>query len=301
MHQRSVFIRQSSTVCSFGSESWTILSPIEQRIKAKIEAVGTPLKDWDISINYGIKTGFNDAFIISGEKRKELIEQDPKSAEIIRPILRGRDIKRYGHEFADLWLINTHNGAKEKGIKSIYINDYPAIKKHLDKYYPELERRQDKGDTPYNLRNCAYIENFYKQKIVWAETIKEYFYSEKNFPRFSFDMQNIFLDKTSFMLVGNDLKFLLGILNSTIVEYYLRQTVVKLGAGSMGLAKIFLELTPIVKPTSAIKKSIENLVDEIIIAKEQSKYTKNLEREIDNLAYKLFDFDTEDIKFIESL
>ncbi|MDR1022811.1 MAG: class I SAM-dependent DNA methyltransferase, partial [Prevotellaceae bacterium] len=89
----SVFVRQSSSVCSFGAGSWVVLSPIEQRIKAKIEAVGTPLKDWDININYGIKTGFNEAFIISGEKRKELIEQDPKSEEIIRPLLRGRDIK----------------------------------------------------------------------------------------------------------------------------------------------------------------------------------------------------------------
>ena len=137
-----------------------ILSEIEQRIKAKIEAIGTPLKEWDISINYGIKTGFNDAFIINGEKRAELIAQDPKSAEIIRPILRGRDIKRYGYDFADLYLINTHNGVKEKGIKRIHIEDYPAVKAHLDLYYPQLEKRADQGDTPYNLRNCAYIEGF---------------------------------------------------------------------------------------------------------------------------------------------
>ncbi|GBU23863.1 hypothetical protein R83H12_00482 [Fibrobacteria bacterium R8-3-H12] len=165
-----VFVRQNSTNCSFNiNESWVILSPIEQRIKQKIEKIGTPLKDWDIQINYGIKTGFNDAFIISGEKRKELIKEDPKSDEIIRPILRGRDIKRYGYDFADLWLINTHNGIKEKGIKPINIDDYPAIKKHLDKYYSELEKRQDKGDTPYNLRNCAYTEDFFKQKIMYSE------------------------------------------------------------------------------------------------------------------------------------
>ena len=147
------------------SESWVILSEIEQRIKAKIEAVGTPLKDWDIQINYGIKTGFNEAFIINGEKRKELIAQDPKSAEIIRPILRGRDIKRYGYEFADLYLINTHNGVKEKGIKRINIEDYPAVKAYLDLFYPQLEKRADQGDTPYNLRNCAYIEENFLQLL----------------------------------------------------------------------------------------------------------------------------------------
>lgn len=149
---------QNAVLTGFSSDSWVILSEIEKSIKEKIEKIGTPLKDWDISINYGIKTGFNDAFIIDGKKREELIAADPKSAEIIRPILRGRDIKRYGYDFADLWLINTHNGIKEKGIKPINIEDYPAVKAHLDKFYPDLEKRADKGVTPYNLRNCAYIE-----------------------------------------------------------------------------------------------------------------------------------------------
>ncbi|MCK0205259.1 type II restriction endonuclease, partial [Ornithobacterium rhinotracheale] len=124
-----------------------ILSPIEQQIKSKIEKIGIPLKDWDIQINYGIKTGYNDAFIISGSKKDEILanckteEERKKTAEIIRPILRGRDIKRYGYDFADLWLINTHNGIKEKGIKPINIDDYPAIKKHLDQYWTRLEKR----------------------------------------------------------------------------------------------------------------------------------------------------------------
>ncbi|WP_042007104.1 hypothetical protein, partial [Capnocytophaga canis] len=87
-----------------------------------------------------------------------------KTDELIRPILRGRDIKRYGYDFADLWLINTHNGVKEKAIKPINIEDYPAIKSHLNLYYDKLKKRADKGDTPYNLRNCAYIEEFSKQK-----------------------------------------------------------------------------------------------------------------------------------------
>ena len=165
----SVFIRQNSVNCEFKSnDSWIILSPVEQSIKMKVEAIGVPLKDWrDIQINYGVKTGFNEAFVIDGQKREELIKEDPKSAEIIRPILRGRDIKRYGYEFANLWLINTHNGVKEKNIKAIDVEDYPAVKKHLDKFYPELEKRQDKGYTPYNLRNCAYIDN--KQRLVLSK------------------------------------------------------------------------------------------------------------------------------------
>ena len=95
----SVFVQQQGFACNFGgSDSWVILSPIEQNIKRKIEATGIPLKDWDIQINYGIKTGFNDAFIISTEKRDEILancqteDERGRTAEIIRPILRGRDI-----------------------------------------------------------------------------------------------------------------------------------------------------------------------------------------------------------------
>ena len=101
----SVYISQNSTEQNFDKNSWCILNPIEQSIKEKIEKVGTPLKDWNININYGIKTGLNEAFIIDGAKKDELIKKDPKSAEIIRPILRGRDIKRYTYDFADKWLI----------------------------------------------------------------------------------------------------------------------------------------------------------------------------------------------------
>jgi hypothetical protein len=147
------------------SKSWSILSNIEQRIKGKIEEIGVPLKDWNIQINYGIKTGLNEAFIISGEKKNELIAEDPKSAEIIRPILRGRDIKRYGYDFADLWLINTHNGVVNNGIPRVDVNNYPAIKNHLDNYFPELQKRYDKGDTPYNLRSCDYMVKISHQSI----------------------------------------------------------------------------------------------------------------------------------------
>lgn len=281
-------------------ESWVILSPIEKRIKNKIEQLGTPLKEWEIRINYGIKTGFNEAFIIDGKKKDELIQKDPKSAEIIRPILRGRDIRRYGFEFEDLWLINTHNGIKEKGIKSINVDDYPAIKTHLNKYYSQLEKRADKGDTPYNLRNCAYMEDFSKQKIVWAETIKEYFDGSRNFPRFSYEQNGFMLDKTCFMLTGKYLKFLLGILNSSTLDFYLRQSVVKLGSGSMGLSKIFIEQIPIKEPNLELIKEIEELVTQTILYKEKGENYKYLESQIDKIVFEIYSFSKEEIEFIES-
>lgn len=168
-------MQQEGVDCDFfSSESWVILSPIEQSIKRKIEAVGTPLKDWDIQINYGIKTGLNDAFIINTEKRDEILanclteDERARTAELIRPILRGRDIKRYGYNWANLWLINIHNGIKGK-LPRIDINEYPAIKVHLDQYWNKIKDRMDQGDTPYNLRNCAYMdENAHPEKLDTA-------------------------------------------------------------------------------------------------------------------------------------
>ena len=160
----SVFVQHESTFCDFnGKESWVILTPIEQSIKRKIEAVGTPLYSWEIQINYGIKTGYNEAFIINTAKRDEILakcqteDERQRTAELIRPILRGRDIKRYGYDWANLWLINTHNGIKGR-IPRIDIKDYPAVKAHLDQYWDKIRDRADQGDTPYNLRNCAYLD-----------------------------------------------------------------------------------------------------------------------------------------------
>ena len=139
--------------------------------------MGVPLKDWDIQINYGIKTGFNDAFIISTKKRDEILancqteEERTRTAELIRPILRGRDIKKYEYEWADLWIINTHNGIKGK-LPRIDVNKYPAIKAHLDQYWDKISKRSDKGDSPYNLRNCAYMEDFLKPKIIYPNMTK---------------------------------------------------------------------------------------------------------------------------------
>lgn len=212
----SVFVQQTGTECEFsGSDSWVILSPIEQSIKRKIEAVGTPLKDWDINIYRGVLTGYNEAFIISTEKREEILancqseDERKRTAELIRPILRGRDIKRYGYNWANLWLINTHNGIRGK-LERIHIEDYPAVKAHLDQYWDKISKRADKGETPYNLRNCAYLEDFSKPKIIYPETTMGAF--------FAFDENGYLIDKTCFMLISNKVKFLQQILSCKLFE-----------------------------------------------------------------------------------
>ena len=258
-----------------------ILSEIEQRIKAKIEAIGTPLKEWDIQINYGIKTGFNDAFIINGEKRAELIAQDPKSAEIIRPILRGRDIKRYGYDFADLYLINTHNGVKEKGIKRIHIEDYPAVKAHLDLYYPQLEKRADQGDTPYNLRNCAYIEDFFKHKIIWKIIGNEI--------AFSIEKEGLMVNNACYLLTGEHLEYIVAFLNSKPIKWFSIQTNMnKTGVGDMQIGAQNIVIFPIPMPQAKYEKIIIDLF-------KNKEYQK-----IEQIIYELYGFSEEEIKFIEN-
>jgi adenine-specific DNA-methyltransferase len=275
-----------------------ILTPVEQRIKAKIEAVGTPLKDWDINIYRGILTGYNEAFIVDGKKKNELIAADPKSAEIIRPILRGRDIKRYVFDFADLWLINTHNGIKEKDIKPIEINDYPAIKKHLDNFYSYLVSRSDKGYTPYNLRNCAYMEDFSKQKIVWADLAR-------TGNAFTYDASNSFLLNTCYILTlpnedDTTLKFILGVLNSKMVLFYMNLISSKLDETGWRWFKQFVEILPI--PSDKNKFSeIAALTELLITTKTNQQKMKDYEKDLNFLIYKLFELSNEEIEFIDSM
>jgi len=284
-------------------ESWIILSPEEQAIKQKIERIGTPLKDWDINIYRGILTGYNEAFIIDGKTKDKLIEEDPKSAEIIKPLLRGRDIQRYEINFANLWLINTHNGYLDKQrskISPIDIGKNPAIKSHLDQYWNKLAKRQDKGITPYNLRNCAYQDAFEQEKIVWAETIKIYFDGSRNFPRFSY-LQAGYLDKTCFMLLTKkrEEKYLLSILNSKIFEFYILKLVMTLGGGSLGLQKTYIEQIPIPRIAKAQQKQFEKLADKIIIKKNQEEDTVYEEQKIDLMVYKLYEFTYDEILIID--
>ena len=283
----SVFVQQSGSECEFSnSDSWVILSPIEQSIKRKIEAVGTPLKDWDIQINYGIKTGYNDAFIINTEKRDEILsncqseDERTRTAELIRPILRGRDIKRYGYNWANLWLINTHNGIHGK-LERVHIEDYPAIKAHLDQYWDRISKRADKGDTPYNLRNCAYLEDFSKPKIMYPNMTKyiPFYFDEKNF------LQN---DK-SFMITGKHIAYLTAFLNSSIFKFCFLDKFPELQGGTRELRKIFFDKIPVLKVSDKENEIFKSLVTDI-----QNDYKKEKAILIDERLFELYGLSKEE-------
>ena len=291
----SVFVQQQGTFCDFsGGDSWVILSPIEQSIKRKIEAVGTPLKDWDIQINYGIKTGYNDAFIISTEKRNEILanckteEERRKTEELIRPILRGRDIKRYGYEWAELWLINTHNGVKGR-IPRIRIEDYPAVKAHLDQFWDKIKDRADQGDTPYNLRNCAYLDLFFQPKICWKAVGRNL--------TFAIVDSGIFLTApASFISAGGSNKYLLAFLCSAIGKYYIYKNSDTTGAGDIMLNIQSLIRFPIPKIKISDMRLIENMIDQI-----SEKYDPMLQSTIDSKIFSLYGFDKDEIKVINDV
>ena len=300
----SVFVQQSGAVCEFAnSDSWVILSPIEQSIKRKIEAVGTPLKDWDINIYRGVLTGYNEAFIISTEKREEILancqseDERKRTAELIRPILRGRDIKRYGYNWANLWLINTHNGIRGK-LERIHIEDYPAVKAHLDHYWDRISKRADKGDTPYNLRNCAYLEDFSKPKIVYMEIQTDNPKEGYPFPCFSFDERNSVALNTAYIMCSDtvDVRYILGILNSSVGRMIARLYVTQLQERQFRMLAQYLVKFPIVKGPVDVQNEIIECVQENLVQK-----NKEQEDRINNMVYQLYGFDKMEADYIKNI
>ncbi|MGL2538175.1 class I SAM-dependent DNA methyltransferase [Helicobacter pylori] len=304
---------------ALSTESFIFANATLLDLRDKIESVGTPLKDWDIQINYGIKTGANEAFIIPTEKRDEILKncddaqkdergmsERERTKELIKPILRGKDIKRYSYEWAHLWVINTHNGytsnLKSK-IPPIDIEKYPATKAHLDAHYDTIVTRCDQGDTPYHLRNCAYLEDFEKEKIVYGEIVQE--------PRFYLDngecgLGYFYAEATSFILTGEHLRYLLGMLHSKLITFAFKTFYAGGGLGESGYRykKAFIERLPIPKITTKNQELADKITDctEQILAlkeKDPKANTQKLEKEIDALVYQLYHLTDEEIKIIE--
>lgn len=299
LNNLGVYIRQCSDRIEFDTdESWTILSPIEQSIKQKIETIGVPLKDWEVKINRGILTGCNEAFLINGEIRDKILSQcknrdeRERTADLIRPILRGRDIKRYSHEFAEEYLIATHNGYvnhENVRVSRINIEEYPALKAHLDLYWDKIENRADQGATPYNLRNCAYMDDFSKQKIIWKRIGSKL--------RFAYDENKMLgLDSTC-IAVGEDIEFITAFLNTHVGNYLLKDSP-KTGTGDLIVSVQALEparIPPFIKAECEqglieIQNKIKNGVD----------YSAE-ERILDEIAFDAFRLDSRERQHISRI
>ena len=302
----SDYIETHATIASFSSsDSWAILSAMEKSIKAKIEAVGKPLKDWDVQINYGIKTGCNEAFIIDSTKRNEILnnciteEERKKTDEIIRPILRGRDISRYSYDWAGLWLIwipwhfplhlnNSIQGASEKAERD-FIEQYPALYNHMLQYKDSLSKR-NKAETGiryewYTLQRWGanYWEDFSKPKIIWKRV--------GSIIRFSYDTQGILgLDSTCFA-VGSHIPYLCCVLNSSM-GHYLLNNAPRTGTGDLLISVQAVE--PIkIPPVPDNENMFELFIKEMDI-----NPSVELETKIDNVIFDLYGLNQEEREFI---
>ena len=308
----SDFVRQQNNTCDFKtSDSWVILTPIEQSIKRKIEAVGVPLRDWDISIYRGVLTGCNEAFIITSEKREEIlnncltIEERERSADLIRPILRGRDIKRYGYNWANLWLIyipwhfpyqfdETIQGASDKA-EQAFKEQYPAVYSHMLKFKEPLSNR-NKAETGIRYEwyamqrwGAKYWDDFYKPKIVYPNMTK--------YMPFVWDTNHFVTNQKCFIITGSSTAFLTAFLNSSLFKYCFRDSFPELQGGTRELSKIFFDKIPVIQVNEQIERKFKTLVDDI-----QQEYTKQRAIEIDNLIFELYNLSEEEqevIGFVE--
>ena len=287
--------------CAFGNESWSILSDIECSIKAKIEAIGTPLKDWDIQINYGIKTGFNDAFIIDSAKRSEILDacqtedERQRTAELIRPILRGRDIKRYDYEFAGQYIIATFPS------RQYNIDDYPALREFLLSF--GMERLEQTGKE-YDINgkkvkarkktnnkwfetqdSISYWDDLSQPKIIWKRV--------GSIIRFSYDEKGIFgLDSTCFA-TGKHISYLCCVLNSSMGHYLLN------GAPRTGTGDLLISVQAVEPVRVPVIDDSDGTFRELV-KRFISNPSRELDDEIDNIIFDLYGLKPDEREYIVS-
>ncbi len=296
--------------------SWSFEKSEVLQIKQKVEKQGIPLKDWNITINYGIKTGLNEAFIINGNQKDEFIKKDADSIEILKPLLRGKDIHDYYVDFQDLWLIHIPKGFTIKTMKSIeqdvvkepmprygfkeyneaweFINSkYPAIAQHLQKHQDKAENRSDKGDYWWEQRACAYLDDIVKPKIVYVELSKQMCYY--------YDGHSYYIDKTCFMMTGKSLKYLSAFMNSKLYKFCFENNFSVIQGGTRVQSKIYIEQIPVKQINELQEKEFENKLDKILSLKKSNPKadTSAIEKEIDALVYELYELTEEEIAIVE--
>ena len=290
-----------------GDAPWSVLSQVEWTLMEKMQRIGTPLKEWDINISRGPKTGLNKAFIIDTKMREQLVASDPHSTEMIVPLLRGRDITRYGVKWAGFWLIVARFGS----YKAIPLQ-FRAIYSHLRKYETELKERGqckytgkltsgENDDYPGqhhwleldNNPKDEYLAEFSKEKLVWGAMA----------PRgsFAYNGTTTFVNDAAFAITGEELKLLCALLNSKICDWFMSHTARTSGMGVVIWYRAYVENVPLAMPPGGIKQTLKALVDEILDAKDANPDadTSDLEREIDRLVYDLYGLTDEEIAVIE--
>jgi type II restriction/modification system DNA methylase subunit YeeA len=301
-------------------DAWFIGGDAEHRLKQKIERIGKPLREWEVNIYYGIKTGLNKAFIINTETRQRILDACKDDAErqrteaIIKPILRGRDIKRYTYEWKGLWVIfipwhfplhedTTIQGASEKAEKE-FKRLYPSVYSHLQQYkYQLMTRNKDETGIRYEwyaLQRCAatYYAEFEKEKVVWKRV--------GSVIRFALDIDKKYVLDSCVFMNGEKIRYICAFLNSKLSVYQLLNNSPKTGTGDVIISVQALEphrVPPITPENQPLVSQIESLVDQILARKRGSPNadTRDLERAIDDIVYRLYDLTLDEIRLVEGM
>ena len=268
------FYKENKKDHSFiGKSPWVFVDEEKESFVNIIKAQGTPLANWKVKINYGIKTGYNPAFWISSEQYRQIVSRDENCKEILVPHLRGRNIKHYQIEWEGSYLINSHNGIKEEKLSPIDINDYLPIKEHLDAYYNRIEGRTDKSATPYNLRNCTYLRDFTQKKIIYSIQAKN--------PAFYLDTEGYYFNDKAFMIVGGHLGYLTAFFNSSLFRYCFFDDFPPIQGGNRELREVIFKRIPVKDVTDTEDAEYERRVMEIQQMKRDGLQTEDKEHELD--------------------
>jgi len=297
-------------------DAWTIALPEIIDLKEKIEKQGIVLRDWNIKIFRGLLTGYNKAFIIDTSTRDKLCKEDPRNSELIKPIIRGRDIDRYYHKCNGEWVIfipwhfpihfDPSIAGASKVAEDEFMNKYPSLYNYLLEFKKELSAR-NKNETGiryewYALQRHAsnYIGEFSKEKVIWIEL------TDKN--KFSFSNKEEYILAGAFLMTGEPLKYLLSFLNSNVCQFYFNLICNSSGMATVQWKKFAIERIPIMKISDKKQEPFVKLVDKIFAITKDKDYIQNEnkqkkvkehEHRIDKMVYELYDLTPKEIKIIE--
>ena len=312
-----IYVNQNSIdviPSKMGDNGWSLSDEKSSALLIKLKQRGVPLGEYvNGKIFYGIKTGLNEAFVIDGHNRMQLIEKDPKSAEIIVPFLSGRDIKRYVEPTSERFLILIPRGwttKKSGGVRDAWgwlVKNYPAIAEHLKPYEQAAQKRFDKGDYWWELRACDYYQEFEKNKIIFPNICKK--------PEFTFDSNRIFTNQKCFIISLDD-KYLLGILNSNLCFFLFKMILPKLRGDFYEPSYVYFKDFPIRKINFENKEDIAshkkiiflvNKMLDLYNRKPKTPQEKELlkrevevnDKQIDLLVYGLYGLTDEEIRIVE--
>jgi len=262
---------------SLRRDGWTLMRPEMMALVRKLRETGTPLGKYVNGQLYrGVVTGYNKAFVIDQSTRDRLVAEDPHSAEIIKPWLRGRDVKRWRVDLAGLHVIFTYHG--------IDIDRFPVIRAHLEPFRGRLEQRATSAHHAwYELQQpqMGIYPEFDKPKIVWPNLCIE--------PRFALDLDRCYVSAPANILpIAPDDLFLVGILNSSVVSWFMKRIAAERAGGFIEYKPIYVTQIPIPDTTPAQRAAIEALVRKLLDAKGQGPQVAEWERELNALMYELY-------------